>query len=251
MAGSAKSIETPEIELEFPPNSWHAANSAIMLDIATESAHKLSRAFSLPWREQTTCYVTDPHTAMDIQGVTGAAYNHMVIIGVDEGHLSDYARTVVHELAHILSQQVGKYECKFKGEGFACFANWLLDPNAITGGLPLHYHLVWMRSVGIDCSLEYLWHRKDYTCEIYDLAWSFAAFCVERYGLDRYMKLYASEGSDLQSRIKSSLREDIRLVEREWHSLAEGRIEVPVSEIPRMDRHAGFICSRAAWVRGQ
>ena len=45
-------------------------------------------------------------------------------------------------------------------------------------GLPLHYHLVWMLANGMDTSLESLWYRRDYSMEIYDLAWSFAAFCL-------------------------------------------------------------------------
>ena len=163
--------------------------------------------------------------------------------------MSSFAQTVTHELAHILSHEVGRYECKFKGEGFACFANWMLDPKAITGGLPLHYHLVWMRHVGIDCSLEYLWDRRDYTTEIYDLAWSFAAFCAERYGMDRYFKLYASSGWNLNERLREALGDDISTVQREWYRMAEGRIEVAPAEIAKIDRCTGVFCRRAAWVR--
>jgi hypothetical protein len=250
MASRTSEISGEEIRVLYEDSGWYAENAQEMLRIATDAAKRLSHFFEIHWPSRTDCFVTDPETAVRIQRVTGAAYRSMVIIGIDEGHLSDFARIVPHELAHILSHEIGPYEGKLKGEGFACYANWVLDPKAIPCGLPLHYHLVWMLANGLDVSLEGLWERKDYTLEIYDLAWSFAAFCTEWYGVDGYRRLYSSHDASLRERVRGSLGVRIETLEKDWHELARGRVPASPRQIARMDRFAGALCSRAAWVEG-
>jgi hypothetical protein len=237
-------ISNDAIRLAFDPSPWYRENSDEMLRVSTATAARLSKYFDIPWRSQADCYVTDRETSIEIQGTHGAAYRNSVLIGVNPGFLSDFVKTVAHELAHLLSHSIGDYECKFKGEGFACFATWMMYPAATACGIPLHYHTFWMLESGMDLSLEGLWQRRDYTPEIYDLGWSFSAFCVEKYGLDRYKRLYSSEGWSLDRRFTSSLGDRVKTVERAWHAHVRSRVPATAREISRMNRWVGHECSR-------
>jgi hypothetical protein len=219
------------------------------LEIARQEAIRLSNFFGVSWPSGISVYVTDRETAKEIQGVEGAAYRQATIIGFNEMHISEYARTVTHELAHILSHEIGRYDCMFNGEGFACFATWALDPKAVACGLPLHYHLVWMLSVGLDVSIESLWERDDYNAELYDLGWSFTAFCVEVLGRDRFLQYYADRTGGPRERIERAFGKPLRRVEKEWHARARDRVPFPPRQIPQMGRYNGHMCSRAAWLR--
>jgi hypothetical protein len=221
-----------------------------MLAILGETASRLEREFGVPM-PPTACYTIDPETAIEIQGATGLAYRTMTIIGFPERHLSEFAGVAAHELTHLLAHRLGKYQAPFKGEGIACYGAWRVRAQERPCGLPVHHHLAWMLSVGIKPSLAEVWHRWDYTAEMYDLAWSFAAFLVHRFGKDRYLDFYRSDRMSFRDQVDETLGTTFASLEKEWYDHARSCVSVELLQSSRMRRHAGAICSRAAWLAKQ
>jgi hypothetical protein len=242
------SCQSGPIRLYYPRASWYEENAQEMLGILGEAGVRLEQALGLRL-PPTACYVVEPETAMAIQGTTGAAYRRSVIVGFPERHLSELADVGAHELAHILSAGLGGYSPPFKGEGLACYAAGLIEAQIMPVGVPLHYHLVWLLSVGVKVSLDELWHRRDDTPELYDLAWSFAAFLAERFGRERYFAFYGRGGGNLSDRVEATLGMPLAQLEREWCDHARSRVHAAPSQIVRMRRYPGVVCSRAAWLK--
>src|SRR5262249_24095620 len=134
-------------------------------------------------------------------------------------------------------------------EGFACYSAAIVGADSGPMGLPLHYHLVWLLSVGVKSSLVDLWQRGDHSPELYDVAWSFADFVARQFGQDRYFSFYRSKRKDLAGRVAATLDVTLPRLEREWHDYARSRVKLDPSRIGRFDREAGVLCSRAAWLQ--
>ena len=246
-----RSCGTEAVQLYYSPEPWYVENAAVMLRIADDTARRLTRELGLTFPRRPLCGVTTPAAAEAIQNSLGAAYETCTLIGVPERQLSTFAATAAHELAHLLSRSLRPYPCSFMAEGFACFAAARIGVERRPCGLPLHYHLVWMLGVGIRLSLAELWERADYTCELYDLAWSFATFVEGSFGRERYFALYRSEAPNVEEQVAAALGTTARRLEREWFEHARSEVTVPAREISRMRRYAGSVCSRAAWLSAQ
>jgi hypothetical protein len=218
-----------------------------MLRILEKSAAKLESALGLEL-PPTSCYVVEPETAEAVQGTIGAAYRTMIVVGVRPGRFSALASVGAHELAHILSRRVDEYELPFETEGFACWAAWLIGAARRPMGIPLHYHLGWLLSVGVRPRLEELWHRADRTPELYDLAWSFATWLAGRFGQERYLAFYGSERLCLHDRLMDTLGLTPGALEREWHDHARRALGPHPERVAQMRRWPGYVCSRAAWL---
>lgn len=234
--------------LLYPREPWYAENAPEMLRLLRETREQLEEGLGIASPNDITCLVTDPEWALDTLGVAGLALENVIVVACRRRCLSEFAATAAHELAHILSRSVGAYENPFKSEGFACYAAEVIDAETRPCGLPLHYHLVWMLSVGLRPSLPELWGRTDYTPELYDLAWSFATFVVETFGLERYYKLYGALGKPVEERIQECLGTSLMKLERDWYAAARGGVDADGTAISRMSRYVGSICSRAAWL---
>jgi hypothetical protein len=219
-----------------------------MLAILDTTAARLEAATGLPLPAETMCIVTDEETAEAVQGAAGVAYHTVTIIGFQERCLSTFAQIAAHELAHLSSRALRDERVPFKNEGFACF--WAAEIGAMryATGLPVHYHPAWMLAVGIELSLRETWRRRDYSPELYDLAWSFAEFVATRYGTQRYHDFYACDAPDLDDRIGATLGSRCAALEREWKEYLRSAVEVDPRTIARMRRPAGAMCSRAAWL---
>jgi hypothetical protein len=102
--------------------------------------------------------------------------------------------------------------------------------------------------VGVKAHLEDLWERRDYTLELYDLAWSFASFLAERFGQERYFHFYGSTARSLREQVETTLDLPLAKLEKQWHEAARGRVPGDPARISRMQRYAGSVCSRAAWL---
>jgi hypothetical protein len=176
------------------------------------------------------------------------AYRTLTVIGFRERCLSDFGQIATHELAHLLSRGLGSYNVPLQAEGFACV--WAARSGAVRTavGLPIHHHPAWMLSVGIKFSLEQTWRRRDYSPELYDLAWSFADFLVTRYGARVYHDFYRSDARELQARIAATLGGSCASVEREWKEHIRSRVDIDPRRLSRTNRAAGACCSRAAWL---
>lgn len=238
------------LTLYYPRESWYAENAPEMLRLLRDTKARLEEGLGIAVREEVACLVTDPDWAFDTLGVSGLALNHLILVACRPRCLSEFAGTAAHELAHVLSRSVAPYENPFKGEGFACYAAEVIDADTRPCGQPLHYHLVWMLSVGLRPSLPELWRRQDYTAELYDLGWSFATFVVETYGLERYYALYRAVDKTLEARISDSLGISAAKLERDWHAAARDSVDLDGAAISRMGRYTGTMCGRAAWLRG-
>ena len=190
-----------------------------------------------------------PGTMQVIHGwAAGVAHRDMIIVAVPERHLSDLAGVGAHELAHVLAYQLGRYEPPFKGEGFACYAAGLIGAQSMPMGLPVHFHPVWLQSVGVQVSLEALWRRADFSPELYDLAWSFAVFVAEHFGRERYFGFYRSREGGLPPRAEAALGVSARQLEQQWLAYARSCVSTEPARIARMHRYAGVVCGRAAWL---
>jgi hypothetical protein len=220
-----------------------------MLRIADDLAARLESEFGLTLPRRTRCYATRPQVVEAITGTAGAAYRRTVMVGFEERHLSTFAMTAAHELAHVLAGRLGPYPPPFKGEGFACYAAWRIGACKRPCGLPVHYHLAWLLGVGVKPSLEELWERADYTAEMYDLAWSLAAFLADRFDRERYFDFYRSGALTLPERVESALGMPVEKLERDWFEFGRSRVKVPTEKISRMRRYPGYLCGRAAWLR--
>jgi hypothetical protein len=251
MIARSQSCQADRIELCFPPDSWYAGNADEMLQITEGIAGRLERELELSFPGRVYCYVTDSETAEAIQGAMGCAYRTMVVIGVPPRHLSTYAGVAAHELSHLLSRRLREYPLPFLSEGFACYGAWRIEEQKRPMGMPLHYHLVWLLSVGVRPTLEELWHRQDYTPELYDLAWSFAAFAADQFGCEHYYSFYRARIRDLRERAEATLGIALARLEKDWIAHARSRVPVEPSQIRRMRRYDGFMCSRAAWLGRQ
>jgi hypothetical protein len=238
-----RSCGSGSIELNYLPDSWYEENASRMLRILEKAAGKLERALGLEL-PHTSCYVVEPETAYALQGTIGGAYSQWIVVGVPPGQFSVLARVGAHELAHILSRRVDEYELPFENEGFACWAAWLIGADSMPMGIPLHYHLGWLLSVGVTPHLDELWHRADYTPELYDLAWSFAAYVAGRFGQERYLALYRSDRYCLHDRLIDTLGVTPRALEREWHDHARRVLGPNPERVARMRRWPGYVCSR-------
>jgi hypothetical protein len=247
MAVRSTSCESGPITLHYPPLSWYAENANEMLGILAQTAGKLEKALglSLP---KTDCYVVQPETVEIIEGAAGAAYRDLIIVGVPERELSTLAGVGAHELAHILSYRVGRYEPPFKGEGFACYAASLIHAQTMPMDIPLHHHLAWLLAVGVKPRLEELWQRQDYTPELYDLAWSFAASLAGQFGQERYYRFYGSRTAELSRRVEDELGISLAHLESDWWETARRSVTGDPRRISRAHRYDGCICSRAAWL---
>lgn len=237
--------------LLYPREPWYAESAPEMLRLLRETKGRLEEGLEISFPGDVACLVTDPAWALERLGVAGMALEDLVIVACRTGCLSEFASTAAHELAHVLSRSVAPYETPFVGEGFACYAAEVIDADSRPCGLPLHYHLVWMLSVGLRPSLPELWRRTDYTAELYDLGWSFATFVVETFGLDRYYTLYRLADQPLEARIRESLGTSAMKLERDWHASASSSVDVAPAAISRMGRPEGSACSRAAWLGSQ
>jgi len=236
------------ILLRYPRLPWYVENAGAMLDTLYDAAARLEQSFGLAM-PATTCYVVEPQTALAIQGAQGIAYQQSIVVGVPPRQLSVLGGVGAHELAHILSRQLGDYSPPFKGEGFACYAAWRVRADRMPMGIPLHFHLGWLLSVGVKPRLDALWERRDYTPELYDLAWSFAAFLIGRFGTERYFDFYRSSRLCLRDRLEDSFGMTPAVVERAWHERARRAVGDNPDRIARIRRYAGHDCSRAAWLR--
>jgi hypothetical protein len=233
----------------FHPNEpWYAETAPEMLRLLRETKGLLEEGLGIACRRELTCLVTDPEWALETLGVAGLALENLIVVACRKRCLSEFAGTAAHELAHVFSRSVGAYETPFKGEGFACYAAEIMDADTRPSGLPLHYHLVWMLSVGLRPSLPELWRRSDYTSELYDLGWSFTTFVVERFGLERYYRLYRASSESPEARIVESLGMSATKLERDWYAAARESVEVDAATIGRLRRGEGQMCSRAAWL---
>jgi hypothetical protein len=235
------------IALGYPRKPWYTENAPLMLHLLGDAAQRLEKALGV-LMPTTSCYVVEPETALAIQGVTGAAYQTMIIVGIPPGHLSVLGGVGAHELAHILSRQLGDSSPPFKGEGFACYGAWKIQAQTMPTGVPLHFHLGWLLSVGVRPTLEELWERRDYTPELYDLAWSFAAFVAERFGQERYFDFYRSVRLCLRDRLEESLGVTTSELERDWHDHARRHVGPQAGRVRPRRRWDGCVCSRAAWL---
>lgn len=241
--------EGRSICLYHPRTGWYAEHAAEMLELLQQAADALERETGLFLPPNAACYATDPETAISIQGVAGAAYRDLTIIGFRERCLSNFAGTAAHELAHLCSRSLGKPETPFKAEGFATYWAARLGYGKRATGLPVHYHPAWMLHVGLRTSLEELWPRRDYTPELYDLAWSFTEFLMTCYGQERYYAFYHSGEQPLQRRTQAALDTPLPVLERQWQEYLREQVPVAPASISRMHRSDGATCSRAGWLR--
>lgn len=236
------------ITLHYPREAWYEENAAEMLRLLHETRARLAEGLGIQPPSEVTCLVTDPEWAGEVFGVAGLAVEDFILVACAPRCLSEFAGTAAHELAHLLSRSLGPSEAPFKCEGFACYAAEIIDAAVKPCGLPLHNHLVWMLSVGLRPTLPEMWRRTDHTPELYDLAWSFATFVVETYGLDRYSELYGAVDQPLEARIRESLGLSPAKLERAWFEAARAGVDMPPAALSRMRRGAGSACSRAAWL---
>ncbi len=234
--------------LRYPPDSWYAENAGAMLQVAEEIAGRLDQELGLRLPARAECLVTDPDTARAILDTTGAALGDSAIVGFGARRLSEFALIAAHEMAHVASRGIGPYGPPFKGEGFACYAAESIGFDAMPCGVPLHCHVAWMLSVGIHVRLAEMWERRDYAPELYDAAWSFAAFVVDRYGLCRYLALYASRARCLEQRLQETLGVSAERLERQWHRHAAANASLTPAQTQHIRRHIGVLCSRARWL---
>src|SRR5436305_1360473 len=84
-----------------------------------------------------------------------------------------------------------------------------------------------------------LWQRRDYTPELYDLAWSFAAFVVQRFGRERYFAFYGSREKEISRRIKATLGVSVEQLEGEWHDHARQSHRITAAKRGKWDRYPG------------
>jgi len=238
------------ITLYHPREAWYEENAAEMLRLLHETQALLTEGLGIQPPDEVTCLVTDPEWAGDVFGVAGLALEDFILVACPPRCLSEFAGTAAHELAHLLARSLGPSETPFKCEGFACYAAEVIDADVRPFGIPLHHHLVWMLSVGLRPTLAELWRRSDHTPELYDLAWSFATFVVETYGLARYSQLYGATDQPLDARIRESLGLSPAKLEHAWFGAASASVNKSPAALSRMRRGAGSACSRAAWLAG-
>jgi hypothetical protein len=236
------------ITLHYPREDWYEENAAEMLRLLHETQALLTEGLGIQPPDEVTCLVTDPEWASDVFGVAGLALEDFILVACPPRCLSEFAGVAAHELAHLLSRSLGAYEAPFKCEGFACYAAEIIDADVKPFGLPLHYHLVWMLSVGLRPTLPELWRRTDHSPELYDLAWSFATFVTETYGLNRYSQLYGTTEQPLDVRVQESLGMSPAKLELAWFDAARASVDESPAALSRMRRGAGSACSRAAWL---
>lgn len=247
-AWDSNSRKSEGITLLYPRDDWYEVNAAEMLRLLHETQARLEEGLGITRPGNMTCLVIDPEWASDVLGVAGLALDDLIVVACAPRCLSEFAGTAAHELAHLFARSIGTSEAPFKCEGFACYAAEVIDADVQPFGVPLHHHLVWMLSVGLRPTLPELWRRTDHTPELYDLAWSFATFVVETYGLSRYSQLYGAVGQLLDVRIRESLGVSAAKLERTWYNVARSVVTVPPATISRMGRGVGSACSRAAWL---
>lgn len=241
-------VESDRLTLYYPRQEWFAENAAAMLRIAGDAAERLEAKFGLRLPCAATVMVTDPESAIAIQGVTGAAYHRLTVIGVPERQLSRFGRTVGHELAHLCARALTNRATSFEAEGFACYAAARIGADHRPTGLPVHHHLAFLLSRGVRPRLAELWERRDYSCELYDLAWSFAHFAASEWGKQPYLDFYAAEGT-LERQVEAAFGVSVRVAERQWHDHVASRITVNLRGLTQMRRAAGYVCGQASWLR--
>jgi len=248
---SSSYSQSAGIALLHPHQGWYAENAPEMIRLLQKMTGQLEEGLGLSGPPEIACLVTDPDWAAERLGVAGLALKSLILVSCRERCISEFARTAGHELAHVLARSVGKYETPFKSEGFACYAAEVIDADTQPCGMPLHFHLVWMLSVGLRPTLTELWRRQDYSAELYDLGWSFTTFLVERYGLERYYDLYRAADEPLASRLSKASGLSSGQLEREWYAAASASVTVAPTAISRMGRGVGAGRSRAKWLAGR
>jgi hypothetical protein len=250
MIAHSDCCRSESIELWYPKIAWYQENAAAMLGIVDETAVDLERKLGLALPKATRCFVVEPERGTDLLGgAMGIACADLAFVAPPERHLSDLGRVAAHELAHVLAHGLGDHQPPFLAEGFACYAAWLIEADRMPMGMPLHYHLVWLLSVGVKPRLEELWGRKDYSPELYDLAWSLAVFVANRFGRDRYFDFYRTNAESPRDRVEATLGVSLARLEKDWYEDARRRVRVEPSQISQLHREAGVLCSRAAWLR--
>jgi len=93
-----------------------------------------------------------------------------------------------HELAHLLSAEIGKGEPYFKREGFAVWVEGSLD------GKPVDFHALVQILSGKDFPLLTLLHDAYFQMQkhaAYPLAGSFTGYLVRQFGWETYRRFYA------------------------------------------------------------
>ena len=251
MVYGSECLTGERVRVTVPDLPWYRESASRMLEVADDSAARLEQTFGLRLPEDTVCFVTTPELAEGVigAGVAGGAFRDAVVVGVPERHLSSFGQTVTHELAHLLSRSVAEYGNRFRDEGFACYASSAIGEDSLPCGLPLHYYLNWMLHVGIRPTLDELWERRDYSSELYDLAWSFASFAADVFGRERYLGFYGSPAGSFDERAVAGFGVSSRGLTRMWHEYADEAVELHPSRISRMQRWDGGVCSRSAWLK--
>lgn len=244
----SSSCRSGEFILFYPGAPWYEENAPEMLRLLGETKTLLEEGLRLRRDREILCLVAKPEWTSEVLGVAGLALRDTVVVACPARCLSQFAAVAAHELAHLLAWSLGASETPFKAEGFACYSAEIIDAATRPFGVPLHHHLVWMLSVGLRPTLPELWHRQDYSPELYDLAWSFTTFVVETFGLERYARFYGAVGAPLDARVRESLGLSVTALEQCWYATARESVDVPASAIARQHRHLGMACSRAAWL---
>ncbi len=249
MVLSAKGVEQGKLHLLYPPIPWYEMHATEMLRLLHKVMEQLECATGLSFSEKIACFVTTPQQAEIInQGAAGRVYKNVVVVGVYERQISELIQIAAHEFAHSLSYRLGEYEVPFKGEGFACYAAAAAEIDLMPMGLPLHYYPKWLLASGVQLLLGRLWQRKDYSPELYDLAWSFAHFLCEQFGAERYYAFYAATGMDFSERCRKFFGHSALALQELWSEYVWEQVDKDPSEIREMSRYTGRVCGRAFWL---
>lgn len=250
MVWQAKGFEQGKFVLRYPDLPWYRTHAKAIMEILLSVATKLEQDSGLNLPDPTLCYVTTPEQAEIInKGAIGRTYHFAVTIGLHQNHLSTFAQTLAHELAHVLSLKLGNYETPFKGEGFACYLAASAGVDLMPMGLPVHYYPKWLISRGVSLRLGALWQRCDYSPELYDLAWSFTTFLAVQYGKERYFAFYADKSKDLNKRLIKFFGATALTLQEKWSEFVWENVDAQPEQIREMHRELGWVCSRALWLR--
>lgn len=210
--------------------------------------HNLEEALSLRFNDHPGIVICGQEGYLAERGLLGKAFPETAFVQLDPARFSHFAGTFAHELAHVLSQQLGRNAPPVLREGIACYAAEVTDAAVRPMGMPLHFHLVWMLGVGLRPTLQELWERRDYAPEMYDLGWSLTTFLIETHSQECFYDFYRSDAESLAARTSELYGKPRAKVEREWYEYARAAVTIDYRKISRMDRSDGWTCSQAAWV---
>jgi hypothetical protein len=206
------------VDVRFRPGAFSPEHAAEIAQLTVEALAEANQKLGTNWNEQVTILLAEQLFAEDClgcQGFTESDFRWIFLL--DDGSVvtDELEALLVHEVTHLIAGNEIHLPLEiFYVEGLAM---WVMSEDIVNADYisPLQ-STVWAYEAGVLPALQTL-TEDDFAGRMrkrlyYDASGAFAAFIIERYGWESFLRLYRQDSLD------AVLGKPIEQVEGEWHA---------------------------------